>query len=224
MSFDPDTTNIDKICKSLLGSEITISFGITLQNGKNTSGDINDCNIIGNCLENILLPFINISIPTFLKGPPGQKPDYHNNGWWWELKCFKKSPGFDIGSITGYIEDISKQHGIENKINVRYLIFEYKEKEGGSVEIVNFWTLSVCDLCCGYSGEKPLNCGGQSGVNIRPSGKGLWTSEKSKKDRNVTNFLDRIEKLIQSKYYKISEDEKQQKLVSIQTQRKTLGI
>lgn len=224
MSCDPETPEIKKICESLIGSKIKIGFKITLSNDENQSGDINDCNIIGNCIENILYPFINSSIPTFLKGPPGQKPDYDNNGWWWELKCFKKSPGFDIGSITGYIEDISKQNGIKNKISVKYLIFEYKEKEDGSVEIVNFWNLSVWDLCCGYSGEKPLNCGGQSGVNIRPSGKGLWTSEKSKKDRNATNFLDRIEKLIQSKYYKISEEEKQQKLLSIQTQRKTLEI
>jgi hypothetical protein len=90
--------------------------------------------------------------------------------------------------------------------------------------ITDFWMLSVYDICCGYGGGKPINIGGQNGVNIRPATKNQWTDEKSKEKRNPTNFLDRIEKLIQSKWYKVDESEKQLTLESIQTQRKDIGF
>uniref|UniRef100_A0A6C0C2M3 Restriction endonuclease n=1 Tax=viral metagenome TaxID=1070528 RepID=A0A6C0C2M3_9ZZZZ len=232
MSSDPKTSEIKKICKSLVGCKIKISFKITLLNGTNHSGEIDNCNIIGNCMEDILYPFISERIPTFEKGPPGQKPDFINLesetiSYDYELKCFNKerSPGFDIGSITGFLGDISKPNGVQKKLSVKYLIFEYdidKEKKGFTIS--DFWMLSVYNICCGYGGEKPINIGGQKGVNIRPATKNQWTDEKSKEKRNPTNFLDRIEKLIQSKWYKVHDSEKQLKLESIQTQRNDIGF
>lgn len=89
--------------------------------------------------------------------------------------------------------------------------------------------LSVCDLCCGHEARKcvdpkPINIGGQSGVNIRPAGKTQWDNKKHEEKRNPSNFLDRIENLIQSKWYKVDESEKQQKLESIRKQRISLMI
>tara|TARA_B100001063_G_C16740318_1_gene544396 strand:+ start:323 stop:1015 length:693 start_codon:yes stop_codon:yes gene_type:complete len=229
--FDPKTPEIKKICESLIGCEIKIGFTITLQNGEYHSEEINNCNIIGNCMENILYPFIRKHIPTFEKGPPGQKPDFINvetetkRRYDYELKCFNKKsgPGFDIGGITGFLKDMSELGGVQKKLDVKYLIFEYDNTEE-TFKIINFWMLSVCDICCGYGGSKPINIGGQSGVNIRPSTKNQWTNEASKEKRNPTNFLDRIEKLIQSKWYNDDELEKQKKLESIQIQRYDIGI
>tara|TARA_B100001123_G_C15260247_1_gene1006316 strand:- start:701 stop:1387 length:687 start_codon:yes stop_codon:yes gene_type:complete len=228
MAVDPNEQEIKNICKSLIGSTIKINYELTLPNGENHSGEIINSNIIGNCMENILYPIIRNKIDTFEKGPPGQKPDFINsksktNGHCYEMKCFKKNPGFDIGSITGFLEDISKPDGVQEKLDVKYLIFEYSF-DRGIVIIKEFWMLSVYEICCGYGGKKPINIGGHKGVYIRPTTKNKWTSINCKDKRNPTNFLDRIEKLIQSKFYKVDEDEKQQKLKSIKTQRDALGI
>lgn len=234
MSVDPKIHKIKEICDSLIGCKINIGFTITLKNGENHTEEIDNCNIIGNCMEDILYPFINKYIPTFKKGPPGQKPDFINLvseliSYDYELKCFNKKngAGFDIGSITGFLEDISKPDGIQKKLDVKYLIFEYEIIETGETKgfrITEFWMLSVCDICCGYGGKKPINTGGHKGVNIRPATKNQWTDEKNREKRNPTNFLNRIENLIQSKWYNVDEIEKQQKLESIQTQRKAIGF
>jgi hypothetical protein len=230
MSFDPKTPEIKKLCESQIGQNTKLTWETTLLNGEHESDEMKDCNIIGNLMENILYKFISKRIPTFEKGPPGQKPDFRNLesetiSYDYELKCFKKErgPGFDIGSITGFLRDISKPNGVQEKLSVKYLIFEYDMTSIGST-ITDFWMLSVYDICCGYGGGKPINIGGQNGVNIRPATKNQWTDEKSKEKRNPTNFLDRIEKLIQSKWYKVDESEKQLTLESIQTQRKDIGF
>ena len=77
MSFDPQTLEIKKICEMLIGSKINISYKITLQNCEceNYSREINNCNIIGDCMEDILYPFINKYIPTFEKGPKQASPE-----------------------------------------------------------------------------------------------------------------------------------------------------
>ena len=229
MSIDPKAQEIENLCKSVIGAKITLCFTMTLPNGENHSGEIDNCNIIGNCMENILYPVINNSIPTFKKGPSGQKPDFTNSEsetkhHEYELKCFNKKSGagFDIGSITGYIKDISMKGGVQKKLNVKYLIFEY-ENDYGVIKISNFWMLSIYDICCGYGGKKPINIGGQSGVNIRPATKKQWTCIKSRVKRNPKNFLDRIEELIQSKWYKVDDSEKQNKLYSIREQRQMIG-
>lgn len=234
MSFDPKTPDIKKSCESLIGFTANIGFTGTLNSGENISGEINNCNIIGNCMEDILFPIIEKNIPTFEKGPPGQKPDFINVGskskfisYEYELKCFniESGAGFDIGSITGFLEDISKPAGVQKKLDVKYLIFEYViDKKTKGFTITKFWMLSVYDICCGYGGQKPINIGGQKGVNIRPATKNQWTDEKNRDKRNPTNFLDRIEELIKSKWYNVDELEKQQKLESIQTQRKAIGF
>jgi len=217
-SDDPHASQIEEICRTLIDCKINIGFTVTLKSGEKLSGEIDDCNIVGNCMENILYPIIEEKIPTFKKGPPGQKPDFINLDHDYELKCFKNGPGFDIGSITGFLEDISKPGGVQKKLNVKYLIFEY-EIINKETKISNFWMLSVCDICCGYGGKKPINIGGGKGVNIRPATSNQWTTSKK---RNPTNFLDRIEELIKSDYYKVDESEKQQKLESIRNQRNEL--
>ena len=70
MSFDPKTPEIKKMCESLIGCKINIGFTITLKSGENLSGGINNCNIVGDCMEDIIYPFIKryLSIPQFVLG------------------------------------------------------------------------------------------------------------------------------------------------------------
>ena len=114
--------------------------------------------------------------------------------------------------------------GVEKKLfKTDYLVFEYGIENEKCV-LKKFWMLKVWDLCCGYGGAKPINIGGNDGKNIRPGTKNQWVSNNTKEKRNPTNFLDRIEKLIQSKWYKVDDEKKNNNLKSIQKQRSYLNI
>ena len=76
--IDPDTDKIRNICESLIGSEIKLNFTITLKSGETCSGDIDNCNIIGDCMENVIFPFIKKQIPSFKEGPKQSSPDFYN--------------------------------------------------------------------------------------------------------------------------------------------------
>ena len=237
MSVDPNACVIKSSCEECIGAVTTFHSRTTFPNGREEEQEINNSKIIGNVMEDIVYSQIAKRISTLKKGPPGQKPDFINSvsehmSYDYEMKCFNgsknRSPNFDIGTITGFLGDISKENGVQKKLDVKYLIFEYKiNKETASFTVTGFWMLSVCDICCGYQPRKiakPIGIGGSAGIDIRPAGKGTWTDEKNREKRNPTNFLDRIEKLIQSEWYKVDELKKQQKLKSIQTQRKAIGF
>ena len=108
--FDPDTQKINLICQSLVGCEIEIGFNIKLKNGEKHSGKINNCNIVGDCMENILFPFIKSQISTFEEGPKQASPDFYNRNkkWEYEMKCFSGTPGFDVSNFTSYISQLSE--------------------------------------------------------------------------------------------------------------------
>lgn len=54
MQIDPDTDKIKHICEYLIGSEIKLNFTIKFKSGEICSGDIDNCNIIGDCMENVI--------------------------------------------------------------------------------------------------------------------------------------------------------------------------
>ena len=55
---DPDLEKIKQTCQSIVGSKININFTIILRDNEKYNGEIKNCNIIGDCMENILLPFL----------------------------------------------------------------------------------------------------------------------------------------------------------------------
>ena len=218
------TREIKSVCEKMIGAKIQPFYKSTLRDGEETCGDLLNPNIMGDAMENILWPYLQKAIPTIEEGPKQKSPDYKIGEEEYELKTFLKSPGFDIGGITGYITSLSQEGGVKRKlINTKYIIFEYEIDEN-FVLILNYWILSVCDICCGYGGQKPINIGGGNGLNIRPATKKQWTSEEENHKRTPSRFLDRIEKLISSDYYKVSPEEKKHKLLSINKQRIELNI
>jgi hypothetical protein len=168
MTVDPNTTEIKKICESLIGSKINIGFTITLQNDEKYSGEINNCNIIGDCMEDILYPFIHKHIPTFEKGPKQASPDFYNSKIWeWELKCFTNTPGFDISNFNSYISQL--EHNLEKKMyKTQYLIFKYSLNDG-IITITNFKLCNIWQLI-NYTGKYPISLQCKKGMwyNIRP--------------------------------------------------------
>tara|TARA_B100000427_G_scaffold126447_1_gene105159 strand:- start:5090 stop:5773 length:684 start_codon:yes stop_codon:yes gene_type:complete len=168
MSFDPKTSEIKTICESLIGCKINLGFTITLQNGEHHSGELENCNIVGDCMEDILYPFINKHIPTFEKGPKQKSPDFYNSKIWeWELKCFQGTPGFDISNFNSYISQL--EDDLEKKLyRTQYLIFKYN-LEDGIITITDFKLCNVWDII-NYGGKYPISLQAKKGnwYNIRP--------------------------------------------------------
>lgn len=166
---DPDISKIEKICQSLIGSRIQFGFAITLQNGESFTREIKNCNIIGDCMENILYPFIHKDVSTFEKGPKQLSPDFYNRDkkWEYELKCFSNTPNFDISNFNGYISQLTEN--LERKLyKTHYLIFKYSMKDS-IVEIMDF---KICNIwgIINYNGKNPVSLQSKKGIwyNIRP--------------------------------------------------------
>jgi len=168
MSFDPKTDEIKTICESLIGCKINIGYTINLKSGENLSGEINNCNIIGDCMEDIIYPLIKKYIPTFEKGPKQASPDFYNsNIWEWELKCFSNTPCFDISNFNSYISQL--EDNLEKKMyKTQYLIFKYNLNDG-VITITNFKLCKVWQLI-NYTGKHPISLQCKKGMwyNIRP--------------------------------------------------------
>ena len=62
---DPDTMIIHDTCKLLIGAKVSFHYSMTLKDGTKILNDLHDCNIVGNCLENIIFPCLQAKIPTF---------------------------------------------------------------------------------------------------------------------------------------------------------------
>lgn len=211
MSFDPKTPEIKKICKSLIDCKININFTITLQNGENHSGEINNCNIIGDCMEDILYPFINKHIPTFEKGPKQSSPDFYNSKTWeWELKCFSNNPGFDISNFNSYIDQL--EANLERKMyKTQYLIFKYNFKDG-IISITDFKLCNVWEII-NYTGKYPISLQCKKGIwyNIRPC-----CFNDMNKNKKPSTFIKQICEAIDKTPNKFNDKEKT--VVNIQKQ------
>jgi len=187
--FDPDTQKINLICQSLIGCEIEIGFNIKLKNGEKHSGKINNCNIVGDCMENILFPFIKAHIPTFEEGPKQASPDFYNRdkAWEYEMKCFSGTPGFDISNFTSYISQLSEN--LERKMyKTQYLIFKY-EIRNGYITITHFKLCNVWGII-NYSGKYPVSLQNKKNVwyNIRP----CCFNDMNKTEKTEAIFIQQI--------------------------------
>ena len=167
MRSDPNSTRIASLCAGLVGAKINLGFTATLQNGKQLVGQIDNCNIVGDCMENIVFSHISSSIETFTKGPKQASPDFFNEGVWeYELKCYSGTPGFDIGNVNAYIDEL--EHDLQRKLSTQYLIFEYSMCES-EVTIQSFRHARVWGLL-NYAGKYPLSLQCKRGMwyNLRP--------------------------------------------------------
>ena len=203
MSFDPDTKEIQQVCNSLIGSEIHIEFKITLRDGSCYNGAIDNCNIIGDCMEDILYPIILKTVPTFQKGPKQASPDFFNRGTWeWELKCFSNTPGFDISNFNSYISQL--EQNLERKLyKTQYLIFKYT-LTGSSIKINDFKLCNVWEMI-NYTGKYPISLQSKKDMwyNIRPC-----SFADMKPEKTADMFITQICKAIHETPNKLNDKEK----------------
>jgi len=170
---DPDTEFINDICNDLIGAKILISYNITFLNGTTDSGLIENIDIVGNSIQDILLPHLQNKIPTIEKGPKQKSPDFwnRNRSYEWELKVFTGSPRFDVSNYISYIEQLNKINGVNRKMfKTKYLIFKYTKRENYIV-IEDFKLCSVWKLLS-YNGVNPISLQNKRGTwyTIRPCG------------------------------------------------------
>mgnify|MGYP001306338914 CR=1 FL=1 len=170
---DPDTSIINNICKNIIGSEIKIEYNITFQNGDIDNGIIDNCNIVGDCLENILFPYIKKTIKTLEEGPKQSFPDFWNRNrrYNWELKTFNinHGPSFDISNFISYISQLLDDNGVDNKLfKTKYLIFEYSF-DNYIIKINKFKLCNVWEII-NYDGKYPISLQNKKNTwyNIRP--------------------------------------------------------
>ena len=167
---DPDSNKINDLCKNLIGAKININYAITLNNNQ-MNGIINNCNITGDILENIIYPYIKDHINSFEEGPKQSSPDYWNNSkmYEWELKTFMNSPGFDISNFISYINQLIEPNGLMRKLlKTKYLIFKYSISNN-TILIEDFIMCNVWNLI-NYNGKYPISLQNKKGTwyNIRP--------------------------------------------------------
>lgn len=169
--MDNDTDTIRNVCESLIGAEMRMNCEITLRNGHKSDISMVNTNIIGDCLEDLLYPFISAKLPNFKHGEKQKSPDFYNGEFEWELKTFTKQANFDIGNFTSYIDQLADDDGIMRKLyQTQYLIFEYEYITNmKKFTIKDFHICNVCNLVS-YSGKYPLSMQVKKGMwyNLRP--------------------------------------------------------
>ena len=168
----PNSEILTNICKSF--EEQDISLTVTFM-GK--SIPICNCNAVGDILEDVFYPIIKDKLNDFEEGPKQASPDYYgmNKYFEFEQKVFMKTPGFDIGNFTSYVNMLCEHGGVYKKLfKTKYLVFEYTMVDE-KIKIIKSHYLSVYNLV-GYSGKTPITMQIKKNVwyNIRPECVKKW--------------------------------------------------
>jgi len=206
----PNREILINICNSFEKQEITLT-AIFMEK----SIPIYNCNAIGNILEDIFYPIIKNELPEFEKGPKQASPDYFgdkNKTFEFEQKTFMKTPGFDIGNFTSYVNMLCEENGVYKKLfKTKYLVFEYTI-DNAKINIIKFHYLNVYNLV-GYSGKTPITMQIKKNVwyNIRPDSVKKWYCST----KTPRLFIDKIIECIQNCPHI---EDKETKIISITNQ------
>lgn len=141
---------------------------------------IHDSSIVGNVIQEWLKSFMDKhGIQYRLKLNTQEFPDFLMNERseqidLLEVKCFKKSPNFDVANLQSYARSLLEK---PYRLDADYLIFEYIDVHGGII-IKNIWLKKVWELCCA-SERSSLKTQIKQGFpyNIRPA---TWYSSRAK--------------------------------------------
>lgn len=188
----PNTEELIHVCKSFEGQEIVLTATFM-----NHIISICNCNAVGDILEDIFYPMIKDKINDFEEGPLQSSPDYYgyNKEYEFEQKVFTKSPGFDIGNFTSYVNMLCEPNGVYKKLfKTKYLIFEYVVNDK-KIIILKFHYVNVYHLV-GYSGKTPITMQIKKNVwyNIRPDSVKKWYSETKTPQMFIDNIIECIDR------------------------------
>ena len=150
---------------------------------------VRDSSIVGNVIQEWLKAFMTSKkIPFRIKPNTQEFPDFLMNSKndqidLIEVKCFKKSPNFDVANFLAYGRSLTTA---PYRLDEDYLIFKYEENDTGIV-ITDIWLKKVWEICSA-SERSPLKIQWKQNVpnNIRPS---TWYARKPK----FSSFNTRLE-------------------------------
>jgi hypothetical protein len=133
---------------------------------------IRDNSIIGNVVQEWLKSFMDEHKITYrLPDNTQEFPDFYMNENkneinLLEVKCFTKSPNFDVANFIAYCRSIASY---PYRLDADYLIFEYKTL-GSDIVIKNIWLKKIWEICC--SSERSalkIQWKQNQAFNIRPA-------------------------------------------------------
>jgi len=169
-----------KLYDKLIESGIVGASGTTYFELHGIKTLVQDNSVIGNIIQEWLASFMKQHKITFTVPDNSQEfPDYfveESNGdhGLLEVKCFKKSPNFDVANFMAYCRSLSEE---PRRLDAQYLIFEYAPSKNGIV-IKNLWLKKVWEIT-GASERSAVKIQWKQNqaVNIRPA---TWHSQRSK--------------------------------------------
>ena len=155
---DPDSIEIERRCKNLIGAEIKITSNIKLNDKSTWCYQLSNKNIVGDSFEEIMYPYLKKQFKEFIQGPKQMPPDFFNRGEFeYEMKCFTKKPSFDLGSFVSFVRQLTNDGGVERKLfKTKYLIFEYETTDTDSIVIKDFVFANLHELL-NYAGKYPIS-------------------------------------------------------------------
>lgn len=140
---------------------------------------VQDNSVIGNVIQEWLGEFmklhnINYTVPDNTQEFPDYFVDESNGDHGLlEVKCFKKSPNFDIANFMAYCRSLSEQ---PRRLDAQYLIFEYAPTDNGIV-IKRLWLKKVWEITCASErAHVKIQWKQNQAVNIRPA---TWYAKSS---------------------------------------------
>lgn len=132
---------------------------------------VRDSSVIGNVIQEWLASFMKQHNITYTVPDNSQEfPDYfvdESNGdhGLLEVKCFKKSPNFDIANFMAYCKSLVEK---PSRLDAQYLIFEYAPTDAGVV-IKRLWLKNVWEIAGGSErAEVKIQWKQNQAFNIRP--------------------------------------------------------
>lgn len=169
----------DKLFERLKVSGIVGAKGTTHFELHGIKTLVQDSSVIGNVIQEWLASFMRQhNIAYKMPDNTQEFPDYfvdESNGdhGLLEVKCFKKSPNFDIANFMAYCRSLVEE---PRRLDAQYLIFEYAPNDDGIV-IKRIWLKKVWEITgASERAAVKIQWKQNQAVNIRPA---TWYSKNT---------------------------------------------
>jgi NgoBV restriction endonuclease len=167
-----------KLFDALVQSGLVGAQGHTLFELNGIRTPITDSSVVGNIIQEWLKAFMQAKGIDFRTPDNSQEfPDFFMQSdsqmlGLLEVKCFQKSPNFDVANFLAYCRSLSE---FPYRLDADYLIVEYAPNQQGII-IKNIWLKKVWEICSA-SERAPLKIQWKQNVafNIRPA---TWYAKK----------------------------------------------
>ena len=204
-------SKIDQLYGKLLSEEVIDSCGSIIFKLAKIETVISDSSVIGNIIQEWLKTFMDKHCIQYrVKQNTQEFPDFlmHDTDDTKELlevKCFQKSPNFDIANFDGYARSLLNH---SYRLDARYLIFEY-EMLDNHMKVKDIYLKYVWEII-GASGKSALKIQWKQKrpINIRPTNFRPNASRPSKYPpfTNRKDFVNALNIVIQSEDAGVSDD------------------